>query len=82
MSGVSQVILGAPVTAVNKEDDGIRAFARGKANIDKLIWVLAVREAQIRIGRFLFQNGFALHGEKYRTTSGMASSVTLQLLSH
>jgi hypothetical protein len=52
---------------VNKEDDGMRAFTCGKANVDKLIWVLSVREAEIGLRWFLLQNGFALHGEKYRT---------------
>src|ERR1051326_1068182 len=69
MSGVSQIILRAPVAAVNEEDNRMRAFACGKANVNKLIWVLAVRKAQIRFRWFLFQNGFALHAKQYRTAS-------------
>jgi len=67
MPGISEVVFGAPVSAVNEENDRMRAFARGNANVDKLIGVLAVRKAQIGVRRFLLQNGFALHGEKYRT---------------
>lgn len=66
MPGISQVIFGTPITAVNEEDNRMRAFARGKANVNKLIGVLAVREAQIGLRWFLLQNGFALHGEKYK----------------
>jgi hypothetical protein len=63
VSGVSEIVFRAPVTAVNKEHDWMRAFASGNANVDELIWVLAVRETQIRLGRFLFQDGFALHAK-------------------
>ena len=67
VSGVNEVVFGAPVAAMNKEDEGMRAFASRNANVDELIWVLAVREAQIRLRRSLFQDGFALHAEQYRT---------------
>src|SRR5579859_54560 len=67
MTGVSEVILGAPEAAVNEKDDGMRAFSGGEARVDELIWVLAVRKAQIGLGRFLAQDGFALHAEQYRT---------------
>ena len=67
MPGVSQVVLGAPVAAVNKEDDRMRAFSSWNANVDKLIWVLPVSEAQIGIRRLLFQDSFTLHAEQYRT---------------
>ena len=67
MTGISEIVFGAPVSAMNEENNRMRAFARRKANVNELIWVLAIREAQIRLRRFLFQNGFALHAEKYRT---------------
>src|SRR4051812_17412768 len=69
MSGVSQVILGAPVAAVNEEDYRMRAFSSGNANVNKLIWVLSVREAQIGVRWFLLQNSFALHAKQYRTVA-------------
>ena len=37
MSGVSEIVFGAPVAAVNKEDDWMRAFSGWNANVDKLI---------------------------------------------
>ena|SRR5215831_12035499 len=67
MSCISEVIFGAPVAAVNEEDNRMRTFACGKANVDKLIWILSVRKAQISLRRFLFQDGFALHAKQYRT---------------
>src|SRR5579864_5127351 len=45
MSGVSEIVFGAPVSAVDEEDDGMRAFSGGNANVNKLIRVLAVRKA-------------------------------------
>jgi hypothetical protein len=45
----------------------MRAFSGGNANVDKLIWVLTVRETLIRLRWFLFQDGFTLHAEQYRT---------------
>jgi hypothetical protein len=63
---VCEVIFGAPVAAVDEEDDRMRALASGKADIDELIWVLAVRDSQVRIGRFLFETGLALHAKQYR----------------
>ena len=67
MAGISEIVLGAPVAAMDEEDNGMWAISRGKARLDELIWVLAVRKTKIRGGRFLIQNGFALHAEKYRT---------------
>ena len=67
MSSISEIVFGAPVAAVNEEDDWMRAFSAGDANVDKLIWILAVSEAQIRLRRFLFQDSFTLHAEQYRT---------------
>ena len=67
MSCVSEVVFRAPVAAVDEEDDGMWAFSRGKARVDELIGVLAVRKTQIGPRRFLFQNGFALHAKQYRT---------------
>ena len=69
MSGVNQVVLGAPIAAVNKEDDRMRAISGGNTDVDELICVLAVREAEIGLGRFLFQDGFTLHAEQYRTAA-------------
>src|SRR6476646_8962090 len=67
MPGISEVVFGAPVTAVNKEDNWMRAFSGGNASVDKLIWVLTVRETLIRLRWLLLQDGFALHAEQYRT---------------
>lgn len=67
MTGVSEVVFGAPEAAVDEENDGMRAFSGGKARVDELIWVLAVRKAQIGLWWFLGEDGFALHGEQYRT---------------
>jgi hypothetical protein len=67
MAGVSKVVLGAPEAAVDEEDDGMRAFSGGESRVDELIWVLSVRKAQIGLGRFLAEDGFALHAEQYRT---------------
>src|SRR6478672_2804060 len=66
VSGVNEVVFGAPVAAMNKEDEGMRAFASRNANVDELIWVLAVRKAQIGVRRFLFYTVFALHAKQYR----------------
>ena|SRR5579864_3636734 len=74
MTGISQVVFGAPVSAVDEEDDGMRPFAGGNANVNKLIWVLAVRKAQIGARRFLFKDGFALHAKQYRTALWSAKS--------
>ena len=65
--GVSEIVFGAPVAAVDEEDDWMRAFSGGNANVNELIWVLAVRNAQIRPRRLLFQDGFTLHAMQYRT---------------
>ena len=67
MSGVSEIIFRAPIAAVNEEDDWMRAFSGRNADVNELIWVLAVREAQIGLRRFLFQDGFTLHAKQYRT---------------
>src|SRR5882724_5791641 len=69
MPSISEIILGAPIAAVDEKDNGMRAFSRGKANVDELIRVLSVRKTQIGIGRFLFQDGFALHAKQYRTAA-------------
>src|SRR5712671_1903218 len=69
MPGISEIVLRAPVAAVDEEDNGMRTFSRGKANVDELIRVLPIRETQIGIGRFLFQDGFALHAKQYRTAA-------------
>src|SRR5260221_5543280 len=69
MSSIGQIVLRAPIAAVDEKDNGMRTFSRGKANIHELVWVLAVRKTEIRVGRFLFQNGFALHGKQYRTAA-------------
>jgi hypothetical protein len=52
---------------VDEENGGMRAFSGGKARVDELIGVLAIRKAQIGFGRFLAEDGFALHAEQYRT---------------
>jgi hypothetical protein len=70
MSGISEIVLGAPIAAVNEKDTGMRAYARGKANVNELIGVRAVRETQIRLWWFLLENGFALHREQYKTARG------------
>lgn len=67
MTGVSKVVFGAPETAVDKENDRMRAFSGGKACLDELIRVLPVRKAQIGFRRFLVEDSFALHAEQYRT---------------
>jgi hypothetical protein len=67
MAGVGEAVFGAPVTAVDEEDDGMGTFSIGKAYFDKLVGVLAVGKTQIRIRRFLLEEGFALHAEQYRT---------------
>ena len=67
MSGISEIVLGAPVAAMDEENDGMRAFSGGKARVDELVWVLAVRKAQIGLGWFLAEDGFALHAKQYRT---------------
>jgi len=67
MTGVREVVFRTPEAAVDEENDGMRAFSGGKARVNKLIGVLAVRKAQIGLGRFLAEDGFALHAEQYRT---------------
>ena len=67
MTGVREVVFRTPEAAVDEEDDGMRAFSGGKARVNKLIGVLAVRKTQIGLGRFLAEDGFALHAEQYRT---------------
>ncbi len=54
---------------MDEKDNGMWPLSRGKANVHELIGVLAVRKTKIRVGRFLFQNGFALHGKQYRTAA-------------
>src|SRR5689334_20331786 len=67
MTGVSKVVFGAPEAAVDEENDGMRASSLGKARVDELIGVLAVRKAQIGLWWFLAEDSFALHAEQYRT---------------
>lgn len=67
MTGISEIVFGAPIAAMDEKDDGMRAFSGGKARVDELIWVLAVSKTQIGLGRFLVENGFALHAKQYRT---------------
>lgn len=67
MTGVSEIVFGAPEATVDEENDGMRAFSGGNARLDELVWVLAVRKAQIGLRWFLAENGFALHAEQYRT---------------
>jgi hypothetical protein len=63
MTGVSEVVFGAPEAAVDEENDGMRAFSDGKARVDELIGVVAIRKAQVRLGWFLAEDGFALHAK-------------------
>jgi hypothetical protein len=63
MTGVSEVVFGTPEAAVDEENDGMRALPGGKTRVDELIWVLAVRKAQIGLGWFLGEDGFALHAK-------------------
>jgi len=63
MTGVSEVVFGTPEAAVDEENDGMRALSGGKARVDELIRVLAVRKAQIGLGWFLGEDGFALHAK-------------------
>jgi hypothetical protein len=63
MAGVGKVIFGAPEAAVDEENSGMRAFSGGKARVDELIRVLAIRKAQIGLGWFLAEDGFALHAK-------------------
>src|SRR5262249_50889943 len=68
MAGVSQVILGAPVAAMDKEDQRMRPFAGRQPNIHELIRIRAVGEPKVRPRRLLGQDVFTLHGSaKYRT---------------
>ncbi len=71
MPGVCKVILGAPVAAMNEENDGMRSFAGGHSYIHKLQWIGAIHHTQIGIRRLLFENVFALvvgtrHIRQYR----------------
>jgi hypothetical protein len=63
MAGMSEVVFGAPEAAVDEENGGMRAFSGGKARVDELIRVLAIRKAQIGLGWFLAEDGFALHAK-------------------
>jgi len=65
---IGKIVPGPPKAAVNEEHNGMRAFPRGHTDIDELIWVLAVRQSQIGVRRFLIQCIFARHEEQYRTT--------------
>src|SRR5215510_11977292 len=47
MSGIRKIVLGSPVAAVNKEDNGMRPLAAGDANIHKLIGVGAIHHSTI-----------------------------------
>jgi hypothetical protein len=67
MAGIGEIVFRAPVAAVNKEDHGMRSISRRYSHVNKLIGVLAVRKAQIGVGRLLAENGFALHARQYRT---------------
>jgi hypothetical protein len=62
MSGISQIIFGAPVTAVNEKNNGMRIFALcGKSHLDKLVWVWAICQPLIGIRRFCAENVLAWH---------------------
>src|SRR5262249_16202258 len=61
MAGVDQVILRAPIAAGNKQENWMWSFCRGQTHVNKLVFVLAVWNAQVRIRRLLGENGFALH---------------------
>jgi hypothetical protein len=63
MASMSEVVFGAPEAAVDEENDGMRAFSDGKARVDELIGVVAIRKAQVRLGWFLAEDGFALHAK-------------------
>ena len=67
MPRVSEVIPGAPVAAMNEEDDWVRAVAFGHPDIDELIGVRAVGQAQVGPGRFIGEYVFAGHAEQYKT---------------
>src|ERR1700704_2119651 len=70
MAGISEIVFGAPVAAVDEKDYRMRTLSRGHSNVGELVWVLAVRETQIRRRRFFIENGFALHAKKYKTACG------------
>src|SRR5215831_10554808 len=79
MAGVGQVILSAPVAAMNKEDQWMRSFTGRQPNVCELIWICAVGEPKVRLRRLLSQDVFTLHGSaKYRT--GLCRSAKPELL--
>lgn len=61
MSGVSQIVFCAPVTAVDKKHHRMRRFALRDADINKLVGITAIGKAQIGIRRLGGQNVFARH---------------------
>src|SRR5262249_13263903 len=74
MSCIIQIVLGSPVAAVNKEDNGMWLFAAGNADVYKLIGVGTVHGPAIRLRRFPAQNGFALHCQQYKRRCRAATS--------
>src|SRR6185437_10375249 len=61
VSRISQAIARSPITAVNEKHDWMRSSAFRQTHINKLVVILSIRNAHVRIRRFLAQNGFALH---------------------
>jgi hypothetical protein len=63
MSRIDKVVLSAPVAAVYEEDHRMWPFAFRQAHVNKLIWVLAIRETQVGYRRLFAEDVFALHRE-------------------
>src|SRR5579862_1303463 len=57
MAGVAEIVGGAPVTAVQENDGGVRTFVFGDAEVAELIGVGAVGDAGVGRGRREFQDG-------------------------
>jgi len=69
MPSVSEIVFGAPVTAMDEKNYGMRPFSSRNTYVRKLIRVLPVGKAQIGVRWLLAENSFALHGKKYRTAA-------------
>src|SRR5262249_45889902 len=73
MSRVSEIVLGAPIAAVNEKHGWMRTFSRWQAHVHELVGIGAIRQPLIGFRRLLAEDVFALHEEKYRTPVSLRS---------
>lgn len=73
VAGMGKVVFGVPVAAVDKNDDGMRAFSLRQAQIDELVAVIAIRDPRVSFRRRQRENVLAA-GESGEQTGGKHSA--------